>query len=1013
MKRIKFISFFFFICFCVSACSSNSGSGKNHEHTFDTSWTYDDDYHWHNANCGHDVVNEKGVHTFNDVVTPATFEAGGYTTHTCTVCGYSYVDSHTDQLVHHYESGWSHDESTHWHACTDSGYEQLKSGEAAHTFNDVVTDPTYSSGGYTTHTCTVCGYSYVDSHTDQLPITITWKNYDGTILEIDANVPYGTIPSYDSEAPIKEGNSKYNFIFSGWNPAIDIAVESTVYVAQFSSDPVIYRIEYELDGGTSSNPTSYSCESGDITLTDPVKNGYEFIGWTGSNGSIPQKDIEIDCNSETNYYFVANWNLITYSITYHLFGGVNSIKNPSEYTIEDSLNLNQASKDGYSFEGWFIDSNYDTKITNLLGHYGDLDLYAKFIAHTHNVELNPNNGYFGRHYISFDSNGHGTSLNPLMVDNSTNIVEYPTLSNDDRYLFLGWYLEPECVNFFDFANSQISENITLYAGWYKIPDDSYTVSGYNTTTKKYFCANLESLLTNGTRYTLSSSTYYYSQGSPSSSDHFGYYNYFAALKDTYIDATFTTFSGNEKTNFFIYDALTGEKALSVSNRNLDIPKTSQIQLKQGHVYYYQYFHTSKNYIKGSGNNSSTNYSYGAIYSNWDDTNLIPYTNIFSKEQNNRSFQYDENVMLPDANKEGYDFQGWYDADGNKIESGVWKYDYDLDLHAEYTLHDYTISYVLNGGINNISNPLNYNLNNDISLSDPTRDGYSFEGWFTDPTFNNRINSIHGTDCKDYTLYAKWIANTYSAFLDYNGGQNCPTVNFYSQGLLIKSIDLYKDSTLSYYIPEAPNSNLKFAGWYSDPTFNELYSFNGTVSFDLNLYAKWVDVSGYEFSELGNDVNVQINGNQYGYIAVVSPINQEVTITSSSELDLYGVVYDDDWNEVASCDDISDNNLDFSITITLQAGKVYYIGYKANQVSISGNCLLSITGANSSDSYITGEYTQIIESVTVTYDSSFSLPTPKKEGYAFIGWFDEAGNQIDTSSWNYTGNITIYAHWEKI
>ncbi len=70
--------------------------------------------------------------------------------------------------THHYEETWTHDENTHWHACTDSGYENLKSDEAPHTFTDVVTDPTFSNGGYTTHTCSVCDYSYVDSETEKL-----------------------------------------------------------------------------------------------------------------------------------------------------------------------------------------------------------------------------------------------------------------------------------------------------------------------------------------------------------------------------------------------------------------------------------------------------------------------------------------------------------------------------------------------------------------------------------------------------------------------------------------------------------------------------------------------------------------------------------------------------------------------------------------------------------------------------------------------------------------------------
>ncbi len=70
-----------------------------HVHTFSTDWTYDETYHWHAATCEHtDLVNGKAPHTFENAVTSPTEAAGGYTTHTCIVCGYSYRDSETPKL---------------------------------------------------------------------------------------------------------------------------------------------------------------------------------------------------------------------------------------------------------------------------------------------------------------------------------------------------------------------------------------------------------------------------------------------------------------------------------------------------------------------------------------------------------------------------------------------------------------------------------------------------------------------------------------------------------------------------------------------------------------------------------------------------------------------------------------------------------------------------------------------------------------------------------------------------
>ena len=48
------------------------------------------------------------------------------------------------------------------------------------------------------------------------------------------------------------------------------------------SNPLSYNITYNLNGGTATNPTSYTVESNAITLTNPTKTGYIFTGWSGT-----------------------------------------------------------------------------------------------------------------------------------------------------------------------------------------------------------------------------------------------------------------------------------------------------------------------------------------------------------------------------------------------------------------------------------------------------------------------------------------------------------------------------------------------------------------------------------------------------------------------------------------------------------------------------------------------------------------------------------------------------------
>ncbi len=53
-----------------------------------------------------------------------------------------------------------------------------------HKYESVVTEPTYTEQGYTTHTCSVCGDSYVDSYTDVLEPIHGDLNLDG-VVDID------------------------------------------------------------------------------------------------------------------------------------------------------------------------------------------------------------------------------------------------------------------------------------------------------------------------------------------------------------------------------------------------------------------------------------------------------------------------------------------------------------------------------------------------------------------------------------------------------------------------------------------------------------------------------------------------------------------------------------------------------------------------------------------------------------------------------------------------------------
>ena len=79
---------------------------------------------------------------------------------------------------------------------------------------------------------------------------------------------------------------------------------------------------------------------------------------------------------------------------------------------------------------------------------------------------------------------------------------------------------------------------------------------------------------------------------------------------------------------------------------------------------------------------------------------------------------------------------------------------------QYTTINYgrfLINYILNGGVNNSENPSTYTTADRIKLKEPTKDGYTFEGWYTSSKFDiiSRISEIASGNAQDISVYAKW------------------------------------------------------------------------------------------------------------------------------------------------------------------------------------------------------------------------------------------------------------------
>ncbi len=143
---------------------------------------------------------------------------------------------------------------------------------------------------------------------------------------------------------------------------------------------------------------------------------------------------------------------------------------------------------------------------------------------------------------------------------------------------------------------------------------------------------------------------------------------------------------------------------------------------------------------------------------------------------------------------------------------------------------YSVTYVLDGGTNSDKNPTSFSIGDDGTLYSPTRDGYTFKGWYSDTEHTVLVTKIDTSVGGDITLYASWeIKITYAVTYVLDGGTNSdknPT-----------SFCIGDDGTL--YSPT--REGYLFNGWCSSTEHNDIVSeIDTSVEGDVTLYAWWIE-----------------------------------------------------------------------------------------------------------------------------------------------------------------------------
>lgn len=95
----------------------------------------------------------------------------------------------------------------------------------------------------------------------------------------------------------------------------------------------------------------------------------------------------------------------------------------------------------------------------------------------------------------------------------------------------------------------------------------------------------------------------------------------------------------------------------------------------------------------------------------------------------------------------------YLLDGKEI-SGNYQFTRDCTVQVIGTQKSYSISYELDGGTNDVTNPTSYTADCDFSLKNATKIGYLFGGWYLDENYKNEIKSLSSLS-SNITLYARF------------------------------------------------------------------------------------------------------------------------------------------------------------------------------------------------------------------------------------------------------------------
>ena len=565
--------------------------------------------------------------------------------------------------------------------------------------------------------------------------------------------------------------------------------------------------------------------------------------------------------------------------SYKLHYANTSVADATLFYEQSMTKPSDPTKSGYTFAGWYSDAALTDPITDaewagmtMPAH--DATVYAKWTKNpepTNDVDvyLYKESGTLQNHLTSITTNTGDPAIPDSAVQNRSRA----------GYRFLGWFYDDNGTEReFVFNSTPVNADLTVYGKWerntatvtvYKTEEDKTAGTPVLTTLTTPIGSSVaaNAAVTGCTRTGYTLDGWFYRDAS--NTEHAFTFGSTTVSADTDVYGKWTP---NNHSLIFANTTIPNETVAYGTVLNTVKPANpTQTGYTFGGWYADADFNTPMDWSQTMPDADKT------VYAKW---NINSHQLIFANtDLANVNVNYGTvlNTVKPsDPTKTGHTFAGWF-SDAGCTTPMDWSQtmpDANKTVYAKWTVNKYNLI------LHNIDpDPTMIDVSYGTPLSgvkpeDPTRVGYSFDGWFEDSTFNYAMNWNVPMPDAPVEVWAKWRRKKFSVSFFMTEQDSTPMyiyTDVYYEGVV--PAGYYNDPTRTGYV---------FKGWrYRDGDDNEQPFVLGEtlVLGNMDVYAEWNPLYTVTFQPENGDADVPLsveNGTTVSSDQIAQPTREDYT-----------------------------------------------------------------------------------------------------------------------------------------